>query len=102
MGTIFKRDDDEPRNSYEISSLIAKSGKPYTISEELILPDVSEVIRTMLHKPAFDIIKRISLSNNTVQRWIGERTQCIENSVREYIKGLNLTSPLYQETKLHF
>jgi len=45
--------------SYNISLMIAKSGKPHTIGEELIIPAISEVIRTVLHKPASDIIKKI-------------------------------------------
>ncbi|CAH1998299.1 unnamed protein product [Acanthoscelides obtectus] len=56
------------RASYNISLLIAKSGKPHTIGEKLILPAVEEVLKTVLHKPASDIIKRIPLSNNTVER----------------------------------
>jgi hypothetical protein len=44
-----KQDDDGLRDSYNISLLIAKSGKPHTIGEELILPAVSEVLHTVLH-----------------------------------------------------
>ncbi|CAH1969466.1 unnamed protein product [Acanthoscelides obtectus] len=36
-----------------------KSGKPHTIGDKLILPAVEEVLKTVLHKPASDIIKRI-------------------------------------------
>jgi len=68
FSTTSKQDDDGLRASYNISLLIAKSGKPHTIGEELILPAINEVINTMLHKPAFDIIKKIPLSNNTMQR----------------------------------
>ena len=66
--------------------MITKTGKPHTIGEELILPDISEVIRTVLHKPAFDIIKRIPLSNNTVRRRIDEMAQSVENSLCDYLK----------------
>jgi hypothetical protein len=51
-----KQDDDGLRASYNISLLISKSGKPHTVGEELILPAVSEVLRTVLHKPPSDII----------------------------------------------
>ncbi|KAG8234802.1 hypothetical protein J437_LFUL006635 [Ladona fulva] len=47
------------RASYNISLLIAKSGKPHTIGEELILPAVSEVLRSVLHKPPYDTIEII-------------------------------------------
>ena len=52
--------------SYNISLLIAKSGKPHTIGEQLILPAVEEFLKTVLHKSPFDVLKRITLSNNTV------------------------------------
>ena len=86
IGTTSKWDDDGLRASYNISLLIAKSGKPHTISEELILPAVSEVISTVLNKPAFDISKRNQLSNNSVQRRINEMAQCVENSLCDYLK----------------
>ncbi|KAH1021787.1 hypothetical protein HUJ04_011272, partial [Dendroctonus ponderosae] len=41
-------------SSYNISLLIAKSGKAHTIEEELILPAIEEVLKTVLHKPLFD------------------------------------------------
>ena len=63
----MKQNDDGLRASYNISLLIAKAGKSHTIGEELTQPAISKVICTMLHKPASDIIKKISLSNNTVQ-----------------------------------
>ena len=56
------------RASYIISLLIAQSSKPHTIGETLILPAVSEALRTVLHKPPEQVIKSILLSNNTVQR----------------------------------
>ncbi|KAG8236679.1 hypothetical protein J437_LFUL017070 [Ladona fulva] len=51
---------DDLRASYNISLIIAKSGKPHTIGEELILPAVSEVLSTVLHKPPYDTIKNYS------------------------------------------
>jgi hypothetical protein len=55
-----KQDDDGLSASYNISLLIAKSRKPHNIGEEMILPAVSEVLRTVLHKPPSDIIKKIT------------------------------------------
>ena len=52
--------------------LIAQSGKPQTIGETLILLAVSEVFRTVLHKPSEEVIESIPLSNNTVQRKVDE------------------------------
>ncbi|GBP82759.1 Protein FAM200B [Eumeta japonica] len=54
---------------YNISLLIAKSGKPHTIGEQLILPAVEEVLNTVLHKSSFDILERIPSSNNTTKTY---------------------------------
>ncbi|CAH1991950.1 unnamed protein product [Acanthoscelides obtectus] len=79
FASTSQRNDDGLRASYNISLLIAKSGKPHTIGEKLILPAVEEVLKTVLHKPASDIIKRIPLSNNTVERCIDEMSSDIES-----------------------
>ncbi|KAJ8953195.1 hypothetical protein NQ318_003234 [Aromia moschata] len=71
--------DDGLRASYNISLLIAKSEKPHTIGEKLILPAIEEVLKTILHKPASDIIKIFLLSNNIVQRRIDEMSYEIES-----------------------
>ncbi|CAH1995847.1 unnamed protein product [Acanthoscelides obtectus] len=65
FASTSQRNDDGLRASYNISLLIAKSGKPHTIGEKLILPAIVDVLKTVLHKPATDMIKRIPLSNNT-------------------------------------
>ncbi|CAH1964673.1 unnamed protein product [Acanthoscelides obtectus] len=77
FGSTSQRNDDGLRASYNISLLIAKSGKPHTIGEKLILPA----------KPASDIIKRIPLSNNTVERRIDEMSSDIESFLCNYLKG---------------
>ena len=67
-----KQATDGLQVSYNISLLIAQSGKPHTIGKTLILPAVSEVLRTILHKPPEQVIKSIPLSSNTVQRRVDE------------------------------
>uniref|UniRef100_A0A5S6R5B3 DUF4371 domain-containing protein n=1 Tax=Trichuris muris TaxID=70415 RepID=A0A5S6R5B3_TRIMR len=56
-------------------------GIPITIGEELILPAVSEVLRTVLHKPAAEIMKKIPLSNSTVQRRLDEMAADLDETV---------------------
>ena len=56
FSVVSKQDDDGLQASYNISLLIAQTGKPHTIGEDLILPAIKEVITTVLHKPAADII----------------------------------------------
>ncbi|KAJ8897020.1 hypothetical protein PR048_002366 [Dryococelus australis] len=80
-----KRDNDGLRASYNISLLKAKSGKPHTIGEQIILPAIEEVLKTVLHKSAYDILKRIPLSNNTVQRRIDEMSYDVENVLCNYM-----------------
>ena len=43
--------DDGLLCSYKISRLIAKSGKPHTIKEKLILPAIEETLKTVVHHP---------------------------------------------------
>ena len=48
MGGMFRRVDKQNMDglvaSYNISLLIAKTGKPHTIGEKLILPAIQEVV----------------------------------------------------------
>ncbi|CAH1986347.1 unnamed protein product [Acanthoscelides obtectus] len=92
-----QRNDDGLRASY-ISLLIAKSGKPHTIGEKLILPAVEEVLKIVLHKPASDIIKRIPLSNNTVERRIDEMSSDIESFLCNYLQTTHFTIQLDETT----
>ncbi len=56
--------------SYEVSRLIATSGKPHTIGEDLILPAAKQMVSIMLGNKALKQLNLISLSNNTVKRRI--------------------------------
>ncbi|CAH1963773.1 unnamed protein product [Acanthoscelides obtectus] len=94
FASTSQRNDDGLRASYNISLLIAKSGKPHTIGEKLILPAVEEVLKTVLHKPASDIIKRIPLSNNTVERRIDEMSSDIESFLCNYLQTTHFSIQL--------
>ncbi|GBP39620.1 SCAN domain-containing protein 3 [Eumeta japonica] len=61
IASTSQSNDDGLRASYNISLLTAKSGKPHTIGGQLILPAVEEVLKTVLHKSPFDVLKRIPL-----------------------------------------
>jgi endonuclease IV len=65
----------------DISLLIAKSGKPHTVGEELILPTFIEVLSTVLHKSPDNVIKTISLSNNSLQRLIDEMAENVKDTL---------------------
>ncbi|CAH2014537.1 unnamed protein product [Acanthoscelides obtectus] len=98
FASTSQRNDDGLRASYNISLLIAKSGKPHTIGEKLILPAVEEVLKTVLHKPASDIIKRIPLSNNTVERRIDEMSSDIESFLCYYLQTTHFSIQLDEST----
>ncbi|KFM67243.1 SCAN domain-containing protein 3, partial [Stegodyphus mimosarum] len=98
FSSASKQDDDGLRASYNISLLIAKTGKPHTIGEDLILPAVKEVITTVLHKPATDIIRKIPLSNNSVQRRIDEMAENIEESLCNYLQTCQFSIQLDEST----
>jgi hypothetical protein len=48
----------------------------------------------VLHKPAFDIIKKIPLSNNTVQSRIDEMAQSVEELLCEFLKATKFSIQL--------
>ncbi|KAF8789835.1 Protein FAM200B like protein [Argiope bruennichi] len=98
FSSTSQRNDDGLRVSYNISLLIAKSGKPHTIGEELILPAIEEVLKTVLHKPPFDVLKRIPLSNNTVQRRIDEMSSDIESFLCNYLQTTHFSIQLDEST----
>ncbi|KAF0713483.1 SCAN domain-containing protein 3-like, partial [Aphis craccivora] len=102
LSTLFsaasKQDNDGLRASYNISLLIAKTGKPHTIGEDLILPAIKEVITTVLHKPAADIVRKIPLSNSSVQRRIDEMAENIEESLCNHLKTCQFSIQLDEST----
>ncbi|XP_064420082.1 zinc finger BED domain-containing protein 5-like [Latimeria chalumnae] len=58
--------------SYLVSYRVAKSGKPHTIAEELLLPAAADIVSTMLGEKAQKLIQLVPLSNNTVSRRIDD------------------------------
>ncbi|GFX68024.1 protein ZBED8 [Trichonephila clavipes] len=76
----------------------SKSGKSHTIGEELILPAIEEVLKTVVPKSASDIIRRIPLSNNTVQRRIYEMSQDVESFFCDYLQTTHFSLQLDETT----
>ncbi|GFX78482.1 protein ZBED8 [Trichonephila clavipes] len=101
MGRMFastSQRDNGLQASYNISLLIAKSEKSHTIGEELILPVVENVLKTITLKSASDIIKRIPLSNNTAQRRIAEMNLDIESFLCDYLQTTHFSLQLDEST----
>lgn len=72
--------------SYAVSLLVAKSKKPYSIVEELILPAAIVLAETMIDKKAADTLKTVPLSNNTVSRRIDDMSINIVGQVVDKMK----------------
>ena len=85
--------------SYNISKLIAKSGKPHAIGEQLILPAVEEVLRTVVqHSSTSSIIKSIPLSNDSVKRRIDEMGEDVERTVCMKLRSKSFSLQLDEST----
>ena len=85
---MFTSSSKNSDDSLKASLLIAEAGKPHTIGEELILPAVKEVIKTVLHKSPEQVIKSIPLSDNSVQR----RVDKIAENVVEILSKMLMTT----------
>ncbi|XP_065668042.1 SCAN domain-containing protein 3-like [Hydra vulgaris] len=72
--------------SYQISLLIAKSGKYHTIGEQLIKPSILTFVKTVFGKDDQDV-KTMPLSNNTVSRRIDEMSKDVEIQLIEKLKA---------------
>ena len=89
---------DGLRASYNVSLLIARSGKPHTIGEELILPAVGEVLHTVLHKSPDQIIRAIPLSDSSVQRRVDEMVANIEETLCNILATTEFSLQLDEST----
>ncbi|GBP70756.1 SCAN domain-containing protein 3 [Eumeta japonica] len=98
FSSTSESNDDGLRASYNVSLLITKSGKPHTIREQLILPAVEEILKTVLHKSSFDILKRTPLSNNIVQRRIDEMSSDFESFLCDYLRTTHFSIRLDEST----
>ncbi|XP_025407292.1 zinc finger BED domain-containing protein 5-like [Sipha flava] len=72
--------------SYQVPLLVAKSGKPHTIVEELILPAAKIMVSAMLGDKASNELSTVSLSNNTVKNRIVEMSENIKEQLISNIK----------------
>ena len=61
FGKVDKQNIDGLVASYNISLLIAKTGKPHTIGEKLILPAIQEVVTTVMHANGRSVVQSIPL-----------------------------------------
>ena len=69
------------RASYLTAQRIARSKKPHTIGEELVLPAGVEICEVMIGKEAASTLKCIPLSNDTVRRRIEDMSCDIKSQL---------------------
>ncbi|CAL9694137.1 unnamed protein product [Knipowitschia caucasica] len=72
--------------SYRVSKLIAQTGKPHTIGEDLILPAAKEMVNMVIGENAANKLNVISLSDNTVKRRIDDMAEDVLNQLVTRIK----------------
>ncbi|KFD64822.1 hypothetical protein M514_02402 [Trichuris suis] len=98
MASESKLHHDGLLASYRIALMIAKSGKPHSIGEDLILPATAEIQETVLHQPAPTIVSKIPLSRRTVQRRIDAMAQHTEATLCGILKNTESALKLDEST----
>ncbi|XP_072395095.1 zinc finger BED domain-containing protein 5-like [Diabrotica undecimpunctata] len=72
--------------SYQVSLLVAKSGKPYTIAEELLLPSAKIMVFAMLREKTLKELNVISLFHSTVKNIIVDISENVKEQLILNIK----------------
>ena len=67
--------------SYAIALHVAKTKKPHNIGETLLKPCILESVKLVLGEKAFQTMKQISLSNDTIKSRILEMSDNIKSKV---------------------
>ena len=102
IGNMFastsQQSTDGLRASYNISLLIARSGKPHAIGKELIQPAVREVLHTVVHNSPDQIMKAIPLSDNSVQRRVDEMAENIEETLCNILAATEFSLQIVEST----
>ncbi|CAI6348387.1 unnamed protein product [Macrosiphum euphorbiae] len=81
MTTIVKISDKSQEASYVVAERVAKTMKPHTIGEQLILPACREIVKIFFRIEAEQEILKIPLSDNTISRRINDMSEDIEQQV---------------------
>ena len=73
--------------SFLASYHIARAKKPHTIGEDLILPATKDIVRELLGDDAARKIDAVPLSDNTVNRRIGDMAQDVSAQLLEQVRA---------------
>ena len=98
FSTATTHDGDGSLASYNISLVIAKSGNPHIIGEELIILAISEVIHKSYTSQHLILSRKFRF--NTVQSIIDEMAQDVEDLLCGYLKTYRFSIQLDESTLL--
>jgi len=82
--------DKAQEASYAVAELIAKKMKSHTTAESTILPACCEIVKILFGEDFEKEVRKIPLSNNTVQRRIEDMSKDVEFHVNEKLKAAEL------------
>ncbi|XP_063766104.1 protein FAM200A-like [Eleginops maclovinus] len=81
MRKSAKINENALKASYLVALRVAKSKKPHTIAEQLILPAAIDMCRAMVSEECANKLKTIPLSDNTIGRRIGEMANDVKDQL---------------------
>ena len=87
IGVFQQQNRAAVESAFVVSLRIAKTKKPHTIAEQLILPCAKDINRILIGKEAESKPNVLSLSDNTVQRRISLMSEDIQNQVIDQMKS---------------
>lgn len=89
MKTVLATNSEYLRASFLVAYKIAKTGKPYNIAEELILPAAKDMVSCVcvLGDKFSKLLDKIPLSNDTVARRIHEMAHDVENQLAQRLQN---------------
>ena len=96
--TAGRENENAVLASYDVSLLIANSGIPHTIAEEIILPSAKAIACRMHGPKAANVYNTISLSNTTVKRRIENMAENVKNILLTRMQASQYYSLLLDET----
>ena len=86
--------------SYEVAHLVAKSLKPHTIAESLLLPAAIAMASAMHGEKIANALKTIPLSNDTMSRRIYDIAQDMKCQLLERVKNSRFSLQLDESTDM--
>ncbi|KFD61283.1 hypothetical protein M514_26531 [Trichuris suis] len=98
LSCLSRRDRDGLAASYKISLLIAQTGKPHTIGEELLIPAIAVGVETVLHQRGRDVTNKIPLSNDTIQRRINAMAEDVEDTLCSWLRQSEFSLQVVEST----